>query len=415
MLTQRLLAGVVRTLQRVIRLSGRGGGATLPGLLLERTIPGVLHRAAVPFERVALISGTNGKTTTTAMLAAALSTGRLPVATNASGSNLRRGLVTALLSADSRATDAVLEVDEAVLPAAIDELRPRLVVLLNLSRDQLDRHHEVNGLAERWRAALGRMPADGVVVANATDPRVAHAAEGAPRTLLVELEEAARGRDDALCPSCGRPRTGPRTQRHEPCEGCGWAPGQAAVELQRSGSMLRLRTSDGDRKADLAVATDGYAIDLGAAWLGAVALGTDPDRALAAVANVGSVQDRYAEYRWHDTWVRLLLAKNPAGWDEALEAGEPSHAAVVAVNGFGPDGRDTSWLWDVDMGRLRSRPLVVATGDRAEDVALRLHLAGVRCELRRPLAAALRLAGRRPVDLFADYTSFRAASRLVHG
>jgi UDP-N-acetylmuramyl tripeptide synthase len=116
--------------------------------------------------------------------------------------------------------------------------------------------------------------------------------------------------------------------------------------------------------------------------------------------------------------VRPLLAKNPAGWDEALGAADDRRrAAVVAVNGGIPDGRDTSWLWDVDMARLGDRPLVTATGRRAEDVALRLEVAGVPCGIVRPLAAAIAQAGGRPgrrgVDLFADYTSFRQARELI--
>jgi lipid II isoglutaminyl synthase (glutamine-hydrolysing) len=118
--------------------------------------------------------------------------------------------------------------------------------------------------------------------------------------------------------------------------------------------------------------------------------------------------------------VRLLLAKNPAGWDEVLSAADDQrHAAVVAVNAGTPDGRDTSWLWDVDMTRLHDRPLVAATGRRVEDVALRLEVAGVPCRIVQPLAAALAWAGgrsaRRAVDLFADYTSFREARELIGG
>jgi UDP-N-acetylmuramyl tripeptide synthase len=116
--------------------------------------------------------------------------------------------------------------------------------------------------------------------------------------------------------------------------------------------------------------------------------------------------------------VRLLLAKNPAGWDETLSAADDRRrAAVVAVNAGIPDGRDTSWLWDVDMARLGDRPLVAATGERAEDVALRLEVAGVPCRIVRPLAAAITWAGRRPgyreVEVFADYTSFRQARKLI--
>jgi lipid II isoglutaminyl synthase (glutamine-hydrolysing) len=124
----------------------------------------------------------------------------------------------------------------------------------------------------------------------------------------------------------------------------------------------------------LPLASDGSALDLAAA----TCLGIDPAAALATIAGIGTVQGRYPSCCWHGIMVRLLLAKNPAGWDEALGAADDRRrAAVVAINGGIPGGCDTSWLWDVDLTRLCDRPLVVATGRRAEDVALRLEVAGV--------------------------------------
>jgi UDP-N-acetylmuramyl tripeptide synthase len=136
----RVVAVGVRLVGAVIRASGRGQGATLPGRLAEGCAPGIAARRAARLDSVVLVTGTNGKTTTTAMLAAALAAGGRRVVSNAAGSNLYRGLATALLAAGRATQDAVLEVDEAVLATAVAELRPRLVVLLNLTRDQLDRH-----------------------------------------------------------------------------------------------------------------------------------------------------------------------------------------------------------------------------------------------------------------------------------
>jgi lipid II isoglutaminyl synthase (glutamine-hydrolysing) len=146
--------------------------------------------------------------------------------------------------------------------------------------------------------------------------------------------------------------------------------------------------------------------------------GGRPASALGTIAKIGTVQGRYATCSWRGLMVRLLLAKNPAGWDEALSAADDRRrAAVVAVNAGIPDGRDTSWLWDIDMARLGDRPPVAATGERAEDLALRLDVAGVPCRIVRPLAAAIAWAGRRPdhreVDVFADYTSFGQARKLI--
>jgi UDP-N-acetylmuramyl tripeptide synthase len=140
-----LVAAGAQLAGRAIRASGRGQGATLPGLVAERCAPGIAARRAARLDRVVLVTGTNGKTTTTAMLAAVLAAGGRRVASNAAGSDLYRGLATALLAAGRATQDAVLEVDEAVLATAVRELRPCLVVPLNLTRDQLDRHHEVVG------------------------------------------------------------------------------------------------------------------------------------------------------------------------------------------------------------------------------------------------------------------------------
>lgn len=400
-----------------IRATGRGQGTTLPGVLAEWCAPGITLRRAAAADRLVLVSGTNGKTTTTAMLTATLAADGRRVASNTSGSNLYRGLTTALLGARPQTQDAVLEVDEAVLPRAIDDLRPDLVVLLNLTRDQLDRHHEVQRLAEGWRAALGRLPAAATVVADGADPRVAWAAEAAPRTVLVWLHARTPGRDGVSCPACGGLLSQADSGRYR-CNRCGWSPVPPAVEAERQGHEISLHGFGTGSRTRLAVATPGYALDAAAAWAAGIWLGADPWRSAAAIARLGTVQDRYADASWQGIPLRLLLAKNPAGWDEALSAAaDPDRTAVVAVNGGGPDGRDTSWLWDVDMGRLRQRPLVVATGARAEDAALRLEVAGVPCAVMRPLGQAIARAGARPgdhrVDLFADYTSFQQARRLI--
>ena len=400
-----------------IRATGHGQGATLPGLLAEWCAPGITRRRAAAMDRVILVSGTNGKTTTTAMLAAALAADGRRVVSNTAGSNLYRGLTTALLRAGAQTRDAVLEVDEAVLPRAIDELDPDLVVLLNLTRDQLDRHHEVQRLAAGWRAAVERLPAAAAVVADGGDPRAVWAAQAASHTVLVRLDGSAPGRDGASCPACG----GLLSQAgsgSDHCQQCGWCLPVPTVRAQRQGDQIRLHGFGVTRRTRLAVATAGQALDAAAAWAAATWLGADPGGAAEAIARLGTVQDRYANLTWRGVAVRLLLAKNPAGWDEALTATtDAGRAAVVAVNGGGPDGRDTSWLWDVDMSRLRQRPLLVATGARAEDAALRLEVAGAPCAVVRPLHEAIsRAAGRRgghQVDLFADYTSFQQARRLI--
>jgi hypothetical protein len=181
----RAVTGAARLAGAAIRATGRGQGATLPGLLAEKFAPGVTARLAARLEQTVLVSGTNGKTTTTAMLAAALAGEGRRVVSNRAGSNLYRGLATALLGADPAARDAVLEVDEAVLPRAIQELRPRLVVLLNLTRDQLDRNHAPCWYADAVPGSAATTPSAPAVAGCSARPSsaaTAAAAAAGPRT-----------------------------------------------------------------------------------------------------------------------------------------------------------------------------------------------------------------------------------------
>jgi hypothetical protein len=168
----RLAALLARSCRWAIRATGSGAGNTLPGRLAEWVAPGVLGRAAVGLRPIVLVSATNGKTTTTALISAALRAAGRRVVTNSSGSNLHRGLTAAVLSSPGVAGCAVLEVDEATLPGVVDELDPDMLVLLNLSRDQLDRFHEVHTVASRWRSAAGRLHRGARVVAVDHDPLV---------------------------------------------------------------------------------------------------------------------------------------------------------------------------------------------------------------------------------------------------
>ena len=412
----RLARLVARTTRWAIRMSGRGQGTTLPGRLAQRVAPGVLARAARRLDPVVLVSGTNGKTTTTALLTAALRAAGRQVVTNATGSNLRPGLVAALLCHRGPGDCAVLEVDEATLRRVVGDLRPTLLVLLNLSRDQLDRYHEVHSVGAAWRDAATHLDGHAGVVAVDHDPLVCYAAEGAPRAVLVGIAGARLGRDHAGCPACGVLLAADRGR--PACRSCGWQPGPRRVEADRQGSLVRLRGLGQQVELSLPVASPGYAANATAAWAAAVTLGVDPAAAARAIAGVGVVEARYAEVGWHGRTVRLLLAKNPAGWDEVLAAVAGSRRpAVVSLEAGIPDGRDTSWFWDVDIRALRDRPLVVASGSRACDVALRLGVAGVNYAVEPRLDRAITLASDEgdALDLLADYTSFQAARRLVGG
>jgi len=387
------------------RRLGFGSGSVIGGRVGLLVDPGLLRRLAVD-RPVALVSGTNGKTTTTRLLAAAVgATG--PVATSTAGANLPPGLAVALAIAPPGAP-AVLEVDEAYLPVVAEATHPRVVALLNLSRDQLDRVGEVRMMAGRWRRALGGL--ETTVVANADDPLVAWAAGSAPKVIWVGA--GLLWRSDAVgCPSCdGRivfDGDGPGWS----CA-CGFGRPQPDVRL--TGDELLL--ADG-RRIGLGLALPGRANRANGAIAAVAAgvLGVDVGDAVRAMAGVDDVEGRYAVAHHDGTRARLLLAKNPAGWTELLDLidGE-STPVVVGINARIADGHDPSWLWDVGFERLAGR-LVVATGERRRDLAVRLRYAGVAHLTVGNQLDALTASGAPSVEYVGNYTAFQDLRRLLSG
>jgi len=422
----RLASGVGAALGSLSRATGRGSGSVVGG----HAILAIEPRALEVFSggrQVTLVSGTNGKTTTTKLLARALGAAAgSEVVTNLSGANLPTGLVAAL-AAGRPGAPAVLEVDEAWLGRVAAKVRPAVLVLLNLSRDQLDRNNEVRHVARRWREACERLPPGAVVVANADDPLVAWAAGGAHGVHWVGA--GLNWKDDAAgCPECGGPVLFGDGQPEGPAGG--WKCG--ACGLQRPVPHLWL---DRAVPGGCAVLGSGARYDLNlplpgrcnqanavTALAALVALGYGIDLPLAAMAEVREVAGRYATLPAGGAEARLLLAKNPAGWAEVFDMLSPAPGpVVVAINARTADGHDPSWLWDVPFEQLAGRP-VVATGERYLDVAVRLHYAGVDHVSEPDLLEAVKVAGgrgtgkRRAVDVVANYTSFhQLLARLRNG
>ncbi|MGH9094579.1 MAG: MurT ligase domain-containing protein [Acidimicrobiales bacterium] len=381
------------------RRLGRGGGSVVGGRVTLRLDPSALRNLARGHP-IGLVSGTNGKTTTTSLLRSALATAG-PVVTNMLGANQPPGLAAALARGPAGAVGA-LEVDEAWLGRVVNATQPEVCVLLNLSRDQLDRNNEVRHLAASWRRTFERR-AETVVVANADDPLVAWAAGGAPNVVWVGAGQPWIA-DASGCPHCG--------SRIIWDAGGVWA--CSSCELRRpdldvglvDGSIV---AADGQR-TPLHLALPGRCNQANAALAltAAVRLGAEPGPALEAMAATEEVVGRYRTVRAGDKDARLLLAKNPAGWLEVFDVLYPEPSPVViAINARIADGRDPSWLWDVPFEELRGRR-VVATGERSRDLAVRLHYAEVD-HVREPdlLAAIARAEGPR-VDVVANYTSFQA-------
>jgi len=409
-----------RTVAGASKLAHLGSGSVIGGRL-ALALDGQLLGRLTAGRQIALVSGTNGKTTATHLLAAALGT-RGPVVSNSLGANMPAGLVAALGRCDPGAV-AVLEVDERWLPHVLAEVGSSTVMLLNLSRDQLDRSHEVRKIADRWRDALGTLPTDRVV-ANADDPLVVWAAGGAR-----SVEWVGTGLNWTLdasgCPSCtGRIEFSPPGRSPVwNCLSCDfarpsptwWLEGDQLVHLPADASDA---PSDADRpppglRLSLRLALPGRANAANSAMALAAAesMGADLDTAVRAIRTVRNVAGRYRTASISGKQVRLFLAKNPAGWQEAIEMLSPPPCPVVAsINARIADGRDPSWLWDVPFERLRGR-FVVASGERRHDLAVRLLYAEVEHDIAETLTEAVRRAGSgsryEKIDLIANYTAFQ--------
>ncbi len=372
----------------------------LVAMTLDKSILRQLGRG----RRCVVVTGTNGKSTTTRMTASALAT-LGPVATNAEGANMDAGLVAALAAART-AELAALEVDEMHVPHVADAVGPEVLVLLNLSRDQLDRVGEINHIERTLRTGLARHPA-AVVVANCDDVLMTSAAYDSPRVVWV----AAGGgwaNDSVSCP-----RSGEIIVR----EGDHW---------YSTGTDFKRPSPQWWFDDDTLYGPDGLTLPMQLALPGAVnrgnaaqavaaavALGASPAEAVAAVSLVDEVAGRYRTVRLGAHTVRVLLAKNPAGWQEALSMIDKQAAGVViSVNGQVPDGEDLSWLWDVRFEHFDDTS-VVAAGERGTDLAVRLGYAGVEHTLVHDTVAAIASCPPGHVEVVANYTAFLSLNRVL--
>jgi UDP-N-acetylmuramyl tripeptide synthase len=392
------------------RLLGRGGGQALPGLIAERLQPSIGRKLAASLPGgVILVTGTNGKTTTTKLLAAALEAQGERVLTNSTGSNLRRGILSALIGAASwsgkiDATIALFEVDEASLRRVAPDLMPTHILVLNLFRDQLDRYGELDTTAALIGEGIGLTKAQ--LYLNADDPLVASLAkyadgpdrvsyfgvEGLPSAGSSAYETAS---DSDRCPVC---RARLKFSRvfyghigHYRCPNGDFARPQPSV------SLVHVKRSD-LQGAEFEVAVDGKRHDVSYGLPGTYnlynalavlaighGLGLSVSVVGAALASTEAAFGRVEQIGIDGKTIVLLLIKNPAGFSQIIETfllGRTGLKAIMAINDLDADGRDVSWLWDVPLEALApTQPIVISTGLRGADMALRLHYAGIESEL----------------------------------
>jgi len=389
---------LARATGELSRLAGTGGGTTVPGKLLWKLDPGAVDELARRLRLgSALVSATNGKTTTAAM-AAGILRGQFRLAHNSSGANLVSGVASTLLAARD-AELGLFEVDEAALPEVARRLRPRAVCLGNLFRDQLDRYGELELIAGRWRRAVEELSADSALVVNGDDPQVGDLGrERDPGTRTVfgvddprhshpSLQHAA---DSKWCIRCGTPYEYSAAYIGHlgdyRCPACGHARPPLdlvarSIELEGIERVsFDLTTPQGSRRVQLRVPGLYNVYNaLGAASL-ARALGASLDDIQSGLEAFHPAFGRFERIGLDGKSLLVLLIKNPAGANEAIRtliAGEPPRLLLVALNDATADGKDVSWIWDVDFEPLLpALERLVATGDRAAELALRFKYAG---------------------------------------
>jgi UDP-N-acetylmuramyl tripeptide synthase len=427
----------------------RGGGATsAPGKVLMRLAPDAIGDLGGRLERGSvLISATNGKTTTAALTASILQHAEIPLVHNQAGANMAGGIATSLLDAarpHGRMAGelGLFEVDELWLSSLAAQLHPRVILLGNLFRDQLDRYGELDTIADSWERVLGER--DTQLVLNADDPLLADLGREHPGAVFFGVEDGtlalagmAHAADAKHCRRCGAPYVFDAVYLghlgHYHCDSCGQArplPTVTATDVRLEGvraARFTLHTPAGE--ADVSLALPGLYNVYNA--LAAAALATALEIPLQTIAaGLAATQAAFGRAETvtlaEGRELRILLVKNPAGANEvlrtlALEPGE--HDLLGVLNDQIADGRDVSWIWDADFELLAGRVrLVTCSGSRAADLATRLKYAGIdptRIHVQPNLETALREASaNRPEDgapLYAlpTYTAMLALRELL--
>jgi UDP-N-acetylmuramyl tripeptide synthase len=405
----RLKVALARLVGALSRFTGRGGGTTAPGRVLLRLAPDAIARLGGRLTGGAtVVSATNGKTTTSGMIAAALqAAGRNPVH-NRAGSNMTWGVATALLAQEG--SEGLFEVDEAWLPRVANDLEPRLIVLSNLFRDQLDRYGELETLADDWAGMVAAHAGSTQFVLNADDPLIADLGRDRdlrrrpgvtyfgiedPSQALPELQHA---HDAKHCRRCGAPYAYERAfvghLGHYTCPNCEADRPAPEIVADRialrgmDGSDVSVRTPEGRVELSLPLPGLYNVYNALAALAAAIRLDVPLETAATGLASAKAAFGRVETVQVAGKPVSILLIKNPAGANEVLRTlrleGSGQNGAGegldlwIALNDNIADGRDVSWVWDADFELLAGTVRrVVCAGTRAPEMAVRLKYAGV--------------------------------------
>ena len=370
---------VAKSVTFIVQFLRLGAASVLPGAIARRIEPRLLELLSQQVKNgVILIAGTNGKTTTALLLCTILERKGYRIAHNSTGANLENGLMTALLESTNLlgildVDYAILEVDENIVPKVLAPLQPRIILCLNLFRDQLDRYGEVDTISKRWTKVISTLPAETVVIPNADDPTLSNLGQQLPQRVLFfglnepehYLEAIPHAVDSIYCPKCGHSldykgvylsHLGDFT-----CPQCGFSKSKPTLE---SSEWSQILVGLYNKYNTLAAAT------------AAIELGVDEVTIRDSINNFQAAFGRAEDLVINGKRVRILLSKNPVGTNETIRVVTQStdKTTLLVLNDRTPDGTDVSWIWDVDTEKLVERGgTLVVSGDRVYDLALRLR------------------------------------------
>ncbi|HYW21560.1 MAG TPA: Mur ligase family protein [Nodularia sp. (in: cyanobacteria)] len=370
---------VAKSVTFIVRSLRLGAASVLPGSIARRIEPRLLELLSQQVKNgVILIAGTNGKTTTALLLCTILERQGYRIAHNSTGANLENGLMTALIENTSllgklNVDYAILEVDENIVPRVLKPLQPRIILCLNLFRDQLDRYGEVDSISKRWTKVISTLPLETVVIPNADDPTLSYLGQQLPQKVSFfgmnepehYLEAIPHAVDSIYCPSCGHSldyqgvylsHLGDFT-----CPQCGFSKSKPTLESSEWSQILVGLYNKYNTLAAVTAAKE---------------LGVDEAIIRYAVNNFQAAFGRAEDLVINNKRVRILLSKNPVGTNETIRVVTESTdtTTLLVLNDRTPDGTDVSWIWDVDTEKLVQRGgTLVVSGDRVYDLALRLR------------------------------------------
>ncbi|MEI1373743.1 Mur ligase family protein [Nostoc sp. UHCC 0926] len=379
---------VAKSVTFIVRSLRLGAASVLPGSIARRIEPRLLQLLSQQVKNgVILIAGTNGKTTTALLLCTILERKGYRIAHNSTGANLENGLISALLESTTllgtlNVDYAILEVDENIVPRVLTPLQPRIILCLNLFRDQLDRYGEVDTISKRWTKVISTLPAETVVIPNADDPTLSNLGQQLPQRVLFfglnepehYLEAIPHAVDSIYCPKCGHSldykgvylsHLGDFT-----CPKCGFSKSKPTLE---SSEWSQILVGLYNKYNTLAAAT------------AAIELGVDEATIRDTINTFQAAFGRAEDLVINGKRVRILLSKNPVGTNETIRVVTQStdKTTLLVLNDRTPDGTDVSWIWDVDTEKLVERGgTLVVSGDRVYDLALRLRYSEKSCESR---------------------------------